>query len=1148
MSTWHWAEDYEGRTCTVSTVSPGVRTGVRVICLVDATRPTPDAKKLVDETAQQSRKEINIDLIWVHLPTPLLSQRLGACEVFLLPPKDAEGGALAYCLHSKLISRPRIAPRDGPVRFKSAGILQRVQKALQGRRRSLAFLEEVLSACREQQVDMKEPRVLEATQLLKTLQDLRQDRRSTPIQWHGEKKMVVQLNEALLKAEQLQFYDPQVAAAESAWNRLSSDAKQALQRLDVQRMELALEGWIAEDWQPEDWDIGRAGGRGREIPRELETIQEQLEQKTDWKLRLSALKHLQGLVLGSHEVLRPVLPRCREALLNQVQDLRSALVREACVTIQLMASTFRHDFDFFALPALRVLLKSSSVTMLIIAESCHQCALAVVTHCRTVRVFQVLLEQLKVKNGSQRKNALELVLLALECYSTTSLERHIESLQEALRAALEDPQQPVREAARRCYVAFEAKFQERAQQFCSQLDAPRQRMLRKDAERAAGGCTAGESAPQKTREPSREPRAEPRAQRAHRLQWAQAMKSGNGEENVEGPNQDSSPDRSEPLAEPPLEEESPVEERAEILPAQEHSIAEVDQADKGEPKKSCPPQVPAEELLWEILQGSNSLEPFLARISAELLRLMRKPDLRPRALKLLEALAQHRLPALKGASLTELLQQLIRVCGAWPLLQAKPLNSGGSGAGLQRAALRTLRTLYRSENQVPAVPAVPAPVLPAEKEGQRALVMALNGLTSSCSQARSAALDALEELLQSFPQTTDFAEVLASKLFQRHTCAHQSLGQSEELRKIRRLLERLLSALEPLRAMEILLPLVAEPGASGSAALQLLPLSVRRLVARQALDHLVLILPALSNALSCDVAETRLSSADGELSVCHLEALRMALKDCEALKLRLPADEEASWRGALQILYARQVAFRRTSEPQLQQGKDREDRGLLAGGALYETFAIYRPEKRARKDTLRLPRGFAQRGDPSAGALRAALLRGAALWHEGLKRSQALQVPGLVVDQPIAADTVLLRIPKELHFSRPRCEEIFKNLYEACEALPSADPEKRAEAADALCFAKVLQSCAAEKCTSTAQRECQGPSTWPEAWGHVAATLLSNVEDFADHPYVAAWEGQRQNAAALLCRARADCCAGAVREDGLWVLAEHSDGDAQGVG
>lgn len=37
--------------------------------------------------------------------------------------------------------------------------------------------------------------------------------------------------------------------------------------------------------------------------------------------------------------------------------------------------------------------------------------------------------------------------------------------------------------------------------------------------------------------------------------------------------------------------------------------------------------------LWEILQGSNSLEPFLARISAELLRLMRKVDLTAGPLK-----------------------------------------------------------------------------------------------------------------------------------------------------------------------------------------------------------------------------------------------------------------------------------------------------------------------------------------------------------------------------------------------------------------------------------------------------------------------------------------------------------------------------------
>ena len=39
---------------------------------------------------------------------------------------------------------------------------------------------------------------------------------------------------------------------------------------------------------------------------------------------------------------------------------------------------------------------------------------------------------------------------------------------------------------------------------------------------------------------------------------------------------------------------------------------------------------------------------------------------------------------------------------------------------------------------------------------------------------------------------------------------------------------------------------------------------------------------------------------------------------------------------------------------------------------------------------------------------------------------------------------------------RPRCEELFPEIYQACEALPSADVEKRKEAADALCLAHLL--------------------------------------------------------------------------------------------
>eukprot|EP00434_Breviolum_minutum_P039601 symbB.v1.2.035170.t1/scaffold4675.1/size36618/1 len=97
-------------------------------------------------------------------------------------------------------------------------------------------------------------------------------------------------------------------------------------------------------------DIEAIKCSGRDIPKELEGLQRSFEEKTDWKRRLNALKHLQGLVLGcSSDVLLPLLQRCREALLNQVQDLRSALVR--------MCDTATHGFHFPSRP--RVFSRSS---------------------------------------------------------------------------------------------------------------------------------------------------------------------------------------------------------------------------------------------------------------------------------------------------------------------------------------------------------------------------------------------------------------------------------------------------------------------------------------------------------------------------------------------------------------------------------------------------------------------------------------------------------------------------------------------------------------------------------------------------------------------------------------------------------------------
>mgnify|MGYP002803426866 FL=1 len=157
------------------------------------------------------------------------------------------------------------------------------------------------------------------------------------------------------------------------------------------------------------------------------------------------------------------------------------------------------------------------------------------------------------------------------------------------------------------------------------------------------------------------------------------------------------------------------------------------------------------------------------------------------------------------------------------------------------------------------------------------------------------------------------------------------------------------------------------------------------------------------------------------------------------------------------------------------------------------------PQKKARLlPRLPVASGVAHRSSCTT-ALRGALLAEGATWHPKLRRSWDLQVPGLVVDEATEPGTVLLKIPRDLHFSRPRCQETFEAIYTACEALPSADPEKREDAADALCLAQLLQD-------ATKPENASPVPLTSATWKRMAEVLLS--EDFSEHPYVAAWERQ----------------------------------------
>jgi len=221
----------------------------------------------------------------------------------------------------------------------------------------------------------------------------------------------------------------------------------------------------------------------RELAREFDSIQRTLsDQRGDWNNRMSALKRLQALSLGSSQLgqFAQLCMRLREPLVSQVQDLRSAIVREACSVLYILVHALGAECEPLALAALPALFKITFVAILVVAESGYQCICAIVSQCRTARVVGILIEQMNNRNGTVRWRSAQALLLALQTYPTSTLERHVDALEGVVRQCLEDARDDVRAYGRRCFWAFRSVFEERGQRLFARLDGTKQKLLESD--------------------------------------------------------------------------------------------------------------------------------------------------------------------------------------------------------------------------------------------------------------------------------------------------------------------------------------------------------------------------------------------------------------------------------------------------------------------------------------------------------------------------------------------------------------------------------------------------------------------------------------------------------------------------------------------
>ena len=177
----------------------------------------------------------------------------------------------------------------------------------------------------------------------------------------------------------------------------------------------------------------------------------------------------------------------------QLQDLRSAVVKEACSTIVLAASILGDSFELCAERLSDVLYRLINSGNKILAESGSDCYIEIIKSVVTWRLIPKTLEQFSCKNANIRIKAcmflqtmLELYPIEVFEYAANNKAGFLEKLESGLKIAVHDASSDTRAIARKAFLGYRNFFPARANKLFSTFDSSIQRAFGELTETKSG--------------------------------------------------------------------------------------------------------------------------------------------------------------------------------------------------------------------------------------------------------------------------------------------------------------------------------------------------------------------------------------------------------------------------------------------------------------------------------------------------------------------------------------------------------------------------------------------------------------------------------------------------------------------------------------
>ncbi|XP_052757139.1 CLIP-associating protein isoform X2 [Galleria mellonella] len=205
-----------------------------------------------------------------------------------------------------------------------------------------------------------------------------------------------------------------------------------------------------------------------------------------WEKRVDALKKIRSLLTANAHVQYPTefaahLKDLSVPFLVVIKDLRSQVVREACITIAHMAKVLKNKLEQFSLYILQELINLIQNAAKVVSSAGTVCVRYIVSYVHSPRLLPALASNLTTHKSKEIRSTLsEVLVLLLEKWSSSTIEKQQAVVRDAIRRACVDADPTARTCARKAYWAYKRHFPEDAEQLFQRLDVAAQKQIERE--------------------------------------------------------------------------------------------------------------------------------------------------------------------------------------------------------------------------------------------------------------------------------------------------------------------------------------------------------------------------------------------------------------------------------------------------------------------------------------------------------------------------------------------------------------------------------------------------------------------------------------------------------------------------------------------